>query len=269
MSSYYGVIFPEFWTGRTGRELREQGGKDAQLLALYLATNRHANMIGLYKLQIVDIRYETGLGTKAIERGFASAMTTGFAIYDAVSEYVWVYQMARFRLGLNPGASLAAEDKRVIGVNKLYHGIAPNPFLADFYDRNHTALKLRKAREAQGIAVPYTISGPLEGASQGLTSQDQDQDQVQRSGSVTSKQNQEKARPAAPARNSKPENENKNPAAVRELVFQLVRGADPSDGFADLKDLAKEACAKAHLDYDPELVGSALEQALARREVTR
>ena len=83
MSSYYGVIFPEFWTGPTGHEIRARGGKDGQLLALYLATNPHTNMIGLYRLLLDDIRHESGLSAKAIERGFAAA--TAFATFDAAA----------------------------------------------------------------------------------------------------------------------------------------------------------------------------------------
>lgn len=266
--SYYGVIFPEFWTGRTGRELREHGGKDAQVLALYLATNRHANMIGLYPLTVEDIKYETGLGAKAVERGFAATEATGFAVYDAETSFVWVYQMARFRLGLKAGEALHQDDRRVIAVNKLYHGIESNPFLGEFYDRNHTILRLKKGREPQGIAASYTISGPLQGALKPLPSQDQDQDQIKaRSGSEIRKQDQEKARtlPRPQISTDQKRGQNENAGAVRELVLDLVGRADRRDTFADLKDLAKTECARAHLAYDAELVGNVLEQALARQ----
>lgn len=267
MSSYYGVIFPEFWTGRTGRELRECGGKDAQLLALYLATNRHANMIGLYRLNIDDVRYETGLGAKALERGFASSQATRFATYDAASCHVWVFQMARFRLGLKSGEALHPDDRRVVGVNKLYHGIDGNPFLGEFFTRNHTTLRLKNGREPQGIAVPYTISGPLQGASKGLPSQYQDQDQRSGAGTTGSEirnQDQEKAPTAAPRPDLPEKPKNQNPKAVRALIFDLVK-KHPGEGFADLKYLAKQACADHGLQYDAEIVGSALEQALARK----
>jgi hypothetical protein len=171
MSSYYGVIFPEFWTGTTGRELRRQGGKDAQILGLYLASNRHANMIGLYRLLVDDVKHETGLSVTAIARSYSVLQKAGFAIFDTVSSFVWVYQMARFRLGLKNGATLDAEDKRVPAVNGLYHALEGNPFLGDFYDQNRSALKLKKRRDAIGLVVALTtptISRPLQGASKGL-----------------------------------------------------------------------------------------------------
>lgn len=53
---------------------------------------------------------------------------------------------------------------------------------------------------------------------------------------------------------------------IRALVFDLVKRAEPHSSFADLKDMAKAACAeKDGIAYDAEVVGSALEQALARR----
>lgn len=254
MSSYYGVVFPEFWTGPTGRELREQGGKDAQLIGMYLATNRHANMIGLYRLAVIDVRHETGLGVKAIERGLAACELVGFAKYDTRTSFVWVIQMVRFRLGLKVGESLTQTDKRVIGVNKLYHGIESNPFLGEFYDRNRQMLRLHKRREPQGTAVPYAITSPTEAPSRGLGSQDQ------KSGS--DHQDQEKARLTPPPARVSPR---ENVPVIRALLQDVLREAPHDASFTDLKDLAKDACAKHDIDYDADTVASALEQAMARR----
>lgn len=152
MSGYYGVIFPEFWTGTTGRQLRAHG-KDAQLIGLYLATNRHANMLGLYRLGLDDVRHETGLGTKAIEKGLQAAAQTGYALFDAVTEFTWVRQMARFRLGLKAGESLRDGDKRAQAISRIYHAIESNPFLGDFYDANRKLLPLGRRRESVGLVV--------------------------------------------------------------------------------------------------------------------
>lgn len=185
--SYYGVIFPEFWTGSTGLELRARGGKDAQILALYLATNRHANMLGLYHLMAVDMKHETGLSVKAIERSLGVIAETAFAAFDAATSFVWVRQMARFKLGLHPGETLQPADNRVVAANRLYQHLGVNPFLGPFYDANRKLLCLRKRREVDmslvvSRAYNHQMSS-LQGASKGLPSQDQDQDQDQ--GSVT------------------------------------------------------------------------------------
>lgn len=152
MSSYYGVIFPEFWTGPTGRELRKHG-KDAQLLGLYLATNRHANMLGLYRLMVDDIRHETGLSVLTIAKAFRAVASTEYARFDAQTSYVWVRSMARFRLALQAGEALASGDKRAKATNRLYRGIDPNPFLGIFFDVNHRILLLEQRRENVGVVV--------------------------------------------------------------------------------------------------------------------
>lgn len=172
--SYYGVIFPEFWTGPTGRELREHGGKEAQVLGLYLATNRHANMLGLYHLLADDVKHETGLSFRAIEKGYRVSGAASFAIFDAATAFVWVRQMARFRLGLKNGDGLDPDDKRVVAINRLYQALPANPFLGDYYDLNRKALCLRKRRDGFGLVVPFTsdhyMSG-FQGATKGLVSQ--------------------------------------------------------------------------------------------------
>ncbi len=216
--SYYGTVFPEFWTGRTGRELRECGGKDAQLLGLYLITNRHTNMLGLYHLLIDDVKHETGLSLKAIERGLTVVGTSTFASFDADTAFVWVRQMARFRLGLKNGDDLHPADKRVLAVNRLYQDLDLNPFLGTFYDANKKPLCLRKRREpVTALVVPFTtthhmspLTRGLEGASKGLPSQYQKQDQDQDQGSGTGIRISDRTESAPPARGS-------GPSAVRQL----------------------------------------------------
>lgn len=262
MSSYYGVIFPEFWTGPTGRQLRDLGGKDAQLLGLYLISNRHANMLGCYRLRVEDIRHESGLSTKAIARGFAAAATAEFARFDAATSYAWVLQMARFRLGLKAGEALAPADNRVQATNRIYQALDPNPFLGAFFDANRKILRLTKRREDVGLVVSldaYTRCRDFQGATQappkpvtesGIRIREQDQDQ-------------EKARRLTPSPVAGSASDNRR--VIRALVRDLVSQHPETTAFVDLKDLAKERCAVLRVAYDPETVGSALEQALARK----
>ncbi len=56
----YSKISPQFWTGRTGRLLRE-AGPDVQHLAIYLISCPASNLIGLYYLPLVTMSHETGL----------------------------------------------------------------------------------------------------------------------------------------------------------------------------------------------------------------
>lgn len=255
--AYYGIVFPEFWTGTTGRALRGHG-RDAQLLALYLATNRHTNMIGLYRLLLDDIRHETGLAVKALERGFQAVIEAEFAAYDEGSSFVWVASLARIRLGLKVGDTLSPGDNRTLAVNRIYHALDSNPFLGPFFDANQKLLRLKKRRDGAGVVVDAgetTTGRALKGLTKGLVSQ------ITGSGSDQNDQKQIKARLTPPVADAPAD----NAGVIGALVNSLVTRADPDASFVDLKDLAKDACARHRIAYDADVVGSELEQALARR----
>lgn len=105
----YGKVSPHFWIGKTGKELR-QAGSESQLVALYLLTSPHANMIGLYYMPLAFLSHETGLSIEGASKGLNSAIKAGFCKYDEQSEMVWVIEMATHQIGdaLKPG------DKRCV-----------------------------------------------------------------------------------------------------------------------------------------------------------
>ena len=261
MASYYGVLWPEFWTGRTGRDIRKAGGANAQVLALYLCSNRHANMLGLYKVSLEDIAHETGLKPKAILAAFA-VLEAEFARYDAASEYVWVLSMARFRLSLKPGETLQAGDRKVIAIGKLYHGIDDNAFLGAFFDAYADTLRIAKRRtQGSGMQTPTSeaLKGYQMGHRMGHESRPDASNQesgTRDQGSGISEQQQERTRltPLTPAAD--------NVRVITRLVRDLQQ-QHPDAGFADLKDLAKDACARHRIAYDAEVVGKAVDSALA------
>lgn len=161
----YATVAPQFWLGKTGRELRKQGA-EAQVVSFYLMTSPHANMLGLYYLPILYIAHETGLGLEGASKGLKSAIEAGFCSYDEDTEMVWVHEMAAYQVGkaLKPG------DNRCAGVRNEYSSLPENPFLSSFYERYKTDFHLNFKRESRHIS---------EGASEGLGSQDQEQDQEQ------------------------------------------------------------------------------------------
>ncbi|MCL5500474.1 DNA-binding protein [Escherichia coli] len=161
----YATVAPQFWLGKTGRELRKQGA-EAQVVSFYLMTSPHANMLGLYYLPVLYIAHETGLGYEGALKGLKSSIEAGFCSYDEDTEMVWVHEMAAYQVGkeLKPG------DNRCAGVRNEYSSLPENPFLSLFYERYKTDFHLSFKRESRRIS---------EGASKGLRSQDQEQDQEQ------------------------------------------------------------------------------------------
>src|SRR5690348_12693492 len=102
---HYSLILPPFWTGTTGKALRA-AGKDIRILATYVLTCEHANMLGLYRLPVLYAAEETGLKRREVISAFKQLKAIGFADYDEATEFVWVVEMARFQLGLLPGETL-------------------------------------------------------------------------------------------------------------------------------------------------------------------
>jgi hypothetical protein len=136
------------------------------------------------------VRHETGLGTKAIAKGLQAAQETGYAAFDAVTEFAWVRQMARFRLGLKAGEGLREGDKRAGAISRIYHAIESNPFLGEFHDVNKKMLPLGRRRESVGLVVPFgedhqiqPHGSPFQGGSPDTESdpgnRDQEQEQQQ------------------------------------------------------------------------------------------
>ena len=144
MASYYGLLFHEYWTGPTGQRIAA-GGEAALLLGTYLLANRSDNMLGLYRLPLPDVTLP--LSRPKLEAALTVLHVAEFADYDYASQYVWVREMARFRLGLRDRQQkLQRKDNRVAFINALYSRLDDNPFLAPFYDRYGAALHLRTQR---------------------------------------------------------------------------------------------------------------------------
>jgi len=106
----YGKVNPQFWVGQTGRGLR--GNMQAQIVALYLMTSPHANMIGVFYCPIEYIAKETGLTIEGASKGLQSLIEADFCTYEEASEYVFVHEFAHNQVG----DSLKVNDKRVQGV---------------------------------------------------------------------------------------------------------------------------------------------------------
>jgi hypothetical protein len=152
----YGVYTARYFTGPTGREI-QAAGSDPVILGLYLGINEHATMIGLYELPLLFVEHElpvlpTRMRLRQAFRALATLPSGPFALYDEPTGHVWVPTLARIRLNLGPTDVLARRDKRHRAVVTLYENLAPNPYLAAFFDRYAAALLLPRRREASGGA---------------------------------------------------------------------------------------------------------------------
>ena len=168
----YGKVSPKFWMGATGKQLRKKG-VEAQLVALYLMTSPHANMLGLYYLPTMFIAHETGLGMEGASMGLARCCEAGFCHYDEDSEMVWVPEMAQYQIA----ESLKEKDLRVKGVQNEYDALPGNPYLKPFFEKYGRPFLMERGRDFDSAA-----QAPLKP----LVSQEQEQEQEQEQNQDTS-----------------------------------------------------------------------------------
>ena len=159
----YAQVRPRFWTGNTGRLLRDD--RETQVVALYLITGPHANMIGLYYLPTAYITADTGIPFEGASKALARLSDAGFCKYDQATEVVWIVEMARHQIG----GQLLPADKRCKSIHREYMSLPHNIFLTEFFDRYSGAFHLA-ARRGEGAEQAPSVP---------LRSQEQEQEQEQ------------------------------------------------------------------------------------------
>ncbi|MDC4397626.1 hypothetical protein OHV36_02505 [Acinetobacter baumannii] len=164
----YGKVSPHFWTGTTGKKLRQT--PEGLIVAMYLMTSPHANMLGLYYMPLLYIAHETGLGFEGASKGLQSACEAGFCSYDEATETVWVHEMARFQVA----ESLKPADNRCKNVQKEYDSLPSSPYLSSFFDKYAQAFCMTQKRGEN-----TKIDSPFEAPYEPLRSQEQEQEQEQ------------------------------------------------------------------------------------------
>lgn len=158
----YGVVSPKFWIGETGKALR--GNAQAQVLALYLMTCPHANMIGVFHCPVLYMAHETGLGMEGASKALQSLIEAGYCTYDEASETVFVHRMAAYQVA----ESLKAGDNRVKGVEREWQNIGPAVLKQAFFAIYSVAFHLPSDGNR---------NSPLQAPSKPLASQEQEQEQ--------------------------------------------------------------------------------------------
>ncbi len=89
----YRTIDASFWTDQKVRKLTPLD----RLLFLYLITNPHTHVSGLYYLPSLIAQHETGLSAKQLDTLSHTLSSAGIVLFDQVNELVWVVKMFRFQ----------------------------------------------------------------------------------------------------------------------------------------------------------------------------
>lgn len=182
----YSKISPQFWVGATGREIRELG-IEARMLAIYLLSCPHANMVGIYYLPVDYIVHDIRINKEEILNALHRLISIGFCSFDTKAEYIWVHEMAKHQIC----SYLSERDKRVKAVNDIFHSLPNLTFLNDFYEKYkdifHLQPRIKQSLTTIESALANSSTTPVvkekiclfEGPSKTLRSQEQEQEQEQ------------------------------------------------------------------------------------------
>ena len=109
----YGKVESGFWIDHSVK----RWPLDARLVALYLLTSPHANVIGCYHLPMVYAEHEIGLPNARLKEAYAFLTEKGFLAYCHDTEWVWVRKYLRYN-GFESGKVAASAVKVANSVPK-------------------------------------------------------------------------------------------------------------------------------------------------------
>jgi len=110
----YGKIFYSFWQSDDTRGLSDDG----KLLAIYLLTSPHTNMIGCFRIPDGYVSEDLGWDIGRVSKGFEELFQNRFATRDQGSKWVVINKFLKWNELENPNQAKAAE--------KLYDQIPTN-----------------------------------------------------------------------------------------------------------------------------------------------
>jgi hypothetical protein len=101
----YGVVSSTFWTSEDISKFSDQG----KLLALYLLTGPHSNIIGCYRLPFGYVQDDLNWNNGTVSKGFSELSRNGFATHDSGSNWVLVHKYLKWNPIENPNQGKFAE----------------------------------------------------------------------------------------------------------------------------------------------------------------
>jgi hypothetical protein len=100
----YGKVYTAFWTSEDARSMSEDG----RMLALYLMTCPHGNMLGCFRLADAYAADDMQWPIERVQKGFDELFEKGFAYRCKRSQYVFIRYFLKWNLFENPNVGKAA-----------------------------------------------------------------------------------------------------------------------------------------------------------------
>jgi hypothetical protein len=154
----YRTIDSAFWTDAKIKKLNIQ----ARYLLLYLITNPHAHVGGIYYIPRVLILHETGLKDRVLDTLYDTLSGAGLARFDTKNEVIWVVNMAKYQMRGEK------TERATAGLLKSLH---KSPLVKEFLKKYPSVTKWC------GDTLSYTLSDTL--SEVGTQEQEQEKEQEQ------------------------------------------------------------------------------------------
>lgn len=100
----YGKVHTSFWISDGMRRVSD----DARLLALYLLTGQHTNMIGCFRLPDGYVSEDLNWSSERVSKGFDELSKNGFATRDITTKWVLIRNFMSWNPVENPNQGIAA-----------------------------------------------------------------------------------------------------------------------------------------------------------------
>lgn len=100
----YGKVHTSFWSSDDTHNLSD----DAKLLAIYLLTGQHTNMIGCFRLPDGYVTEDLNWPLERVLKGFGELSKNGFATRDSSSKWVVIHKFLSWNTLDNPNQGISA-----------------------------------------------------------------------------------------------------------------------------------------------------------------
>jgi hypothetical protein len=165
MRRRYGSIPTTFWPDDMGALIK--GNPLAIAMVAYLMSSPHSNMIGIYRLPLEYIHYDTGFSEASIREAFEILRKSEFAYYDESTKTVYIPSYAATQVA----PALSPKDNRVHAMQRELDQIVHIEFKKQFLDRYGKIFHLSplKAPSEGSGGASKGSEGPLKALDDGVS----------------------------------------------------------------------------------------------------
>jgi hypothetical protein len=154
----YGKIYATFWSSEDMRSLTEDG----RMLAVYLMTCPHGNMLGCFRLPDAYVAEDMQWDPERVSKGFEELFRKGFAYRCERTSWVFIRKHLEWNPFENPNVGLAA--------GKLFDSLSAPPtikaLLVKALRENSPRFPVQKLEDFETLSIPFenpfeTLSKPV------------------------------------------------------------------------------------------------------------